>query len=264
MVKFMNNVNKTLYIPLYGKAYVSQKGLFLDDKKAEEIWSAEGFALKGKSKSKWLAYYMGIRAAVFDEWVKAQLAQTPNAAVLHIGCGMDSRVLRVGGACKWYDVDFPDVITERKRYYTDSDSYQMLAGDLRNGEFLDNIPQAENAVVVMEGVSMYVTNEELQAFTEKLGRHFTKVSLLMDCYTTFAAKMSKYKNPINDVGVTSVHGLDDPKTLEREGLAFVQEREMTPSKYVEQLHGMEKKIFQKLYAGKFAKKLYRVYEYKTR
>ena len=52
----MNNVTRTLYIPLYGKAYVSRKGLFLKDKKAEEIWEAEGFALKGKSKSKWLAY----------------------------------------------------------------------------------------------------------------------------------------------------------------------------------------------------------------
>ena len=38
----MNSVNKTLYIPLYGKSYVSKKGLFLDDKKAEEIWEAEG------------------------------------------------------------------------------------------------------------------------------------------------------------------------------------------------------------------------------
>ena len=64
----MNNVNKTLYIPLYGKAYVSRKGLFLDDKLAEEIWEKEGFALKGKSRSKWLAYYMGIRSAVFDRW----------------------------------------------------------------------------------------------------------------------------------------------------------------------------------------------------
>ena len=47
----MNSINKTLYIPLYGKALVSQKGLILEDKKAEEIWAAEGFALKGKSKS---------------------------------------------------------------------------------------------------------------------------------------------------------------------------------------------------------------------
>jgi len=81
----MNSVNKTLYIPLYGKADVSRKGIFLEDKKAEEIWEAEGFALKGKSKSKWLAYYMGVRSAVFDEWLKQQMADAPNAVVIHIG-----------------------------------------------------------------------------------------------------------------------------------------------------------------------------------
>lgn len=31
----MDNVNKTLYIPLYGKAYVSKKGIILQDKKAD-------------------------------------------------------------------------------------------------------------------------------------------------------------------------------------------------------------------------------------
>ena len=107
----MNSVNKTLYIPLYGKSYVSKKGLFIDDKKAEEIWEAEGFSLKGKSKSKWLAYYMGVRSAVFDEWLKQQMVDSPDAVVIHIGCGMDSRIIRVGTENhKWYDVDFSEVI----------------------------------------------------------------------------------------------------------------------------------------------------------
>lgn len=42
----MNSINKTLYIPLYGKSCVSQKGIILHDEKAEEIWAAEGFSLK--------------------------------------------------------------------------------------------------------------------------------------------------------------------------------------------------------------------------
>ena len=123
----MNGVNKTLYIPLYGKAYVSKRGIILKDKKAEEIWAAEGFPLKGKAKSKWLAYYMGIRSAVFDGWVKEKLEAFPGAAVIHIGCGMDSRVLRIGdGSHTWFDVDFPDVISERARYYSETDGYKMI------------------------------------------------------------------------------------------------------------------------------------------
>ena len=145
----MSNVNKTLYIPLYGKAYVSGRGLFLDDKKAEEIWEKEGFALKGKAKSKWLAYYMGIRAAVFDDWVRAKLADTEPCVVIHIGCGMDSRVLRLGAMVKWYDVDFLEVIEERKKYYSESAAYQMLAGDVRDSGWLNAIPERKRAVVVM-------------------------------------------------------------------------------------------------------------------
>ena len=259
----MNNVNKTLYIPLYGKAYVSKKGILLSDKKAEEIWVAEGFKLGGKSKSKWLAYYMGIRTAVFDEWLSEKMDASKDATVLHIGCGMDARVLRVGTkGHKWYDIDFADVIGERTRYYSETEDYKMLAGDARGSGWLSSIPKNGHAIVVLEGVSMYLSHEEMQTLINNLCTHFETVSLLVDCYTVLAAKMSKYKNPINEVGVTQVYGIDDPIALQTEGLTFVCEHEMTPQKYIDQLEGMEKKIFQKLYAGSFSKKLYRLFEYR--
>ena len=113
-VMSMNNVNKTLYIPLYAKAYVSQKKITLDDPKAQEIWQTVKFPLKGKAKSKWLAYYMGMRSAVIDHWVNDQLEKYPVATVLHLGCGLDSRCLRVKSNQCWYDVDFESVIEERK------------------------------------------------------------------------------------------------------------------------------------------------------
>ena len=259
----MNGVNKTLYIPLYGKAYVSKKGLFLDDKKAVEIWETEGFTLKGKSRSKWLAYYMGIRSAVFDNWASRQIADTEEAVVVHIGCGMDGRVLRVDRANHmWYDVDFPEVIEERKRYYTESADYKMIAGDVRNCNWLTSIPEKKHAVVVMEGVSMYLTSKELHELTASLCNHFEKIALLMDCYTVFAAKMSKHKNPIKTVGITKVYGIDNPESYNNNGFTFVKEHTMIPQKYVDELRGVEKLIFGKLYAGSFSKKLYRLFEYK--
>ncbi len=259
----MNNVNKTLYIPLYGKSYVSKKGIILNDKKAEEIWGNEGFSLKGKSSSKWLAYYMGIRSAVFDNWLKQQMYNTENAVIIHIGCGMDSRVLRVGTMNhNWYDVDFAEVIQERKRYYSESANYQMISGDVRNSDWITKIPERNNAIVVMEGVSMYLTFNELKELTTNLCNHFQHISLLMDCYTVLAAKMSKYKNPINDVGVSTVYGIDQPKLLQNEDLIFVKEHNMTPQKLIDELNGVEKHIFKKIYTGNFSKKLYKLFEYK--
>ena len=158
----MNNVNKTLYIPLYGKAYVSKKGVILDDKRAEEIWSKEGFELKGKSKSKWLAYYMGIRSKVFDVWLRQKMDEMENAIIIHIGCGMDSRAERVGTKGHlWYDVDFPEVIKERKRYYEETEEYHMVASDARNQDWIQNLPKDNPAIIVMEGMSMYLIQEEL-------------------------------------------------------------------------------------------------------
>ena len=259
----MNNVNKTLYIPLYSKSYASKKGLFLDDKKAEEIWEAEAFPLKGRSKSKWLAYYMGILSAVFDEWTKQQLADAPDAIIIHIGCGMDSRVIRVGAENrKWYDVDFPEVIEERKKYYTESDNYKMISGDARDCEWLSSVEESKSAIVVMEGVSMYLTVDEMRALADNMCARFKCIMLLVDSYTSFAAKMSKLKNPIKDVGVTKVYGVKSPQDYQSGDLAFVKEHAITPQKYIDELKGFKKAVFAKLYAGNFSKKLYRLFEYK--
>lgn len=258
----MDNVNKTLYIPLYGKAYVSRKGIILNDKKAEEIWNEEGFELKGKSKSKWLAYYMGMRSAVFDKWLQEEMKKDSEAVVLHIGCGMDSRVLRVGtNRHLWYDIDFPSVLEERKKYYTEDDFYNMIEADVRRQNWMSSVPKAKHAIIVMEGVSMYFEPQELKMVFEQISNYFETVNLLMDCYTTIAAKASKYKNPINDVGVTQVYGLDEPRELENRSLRFVKEYEMTPNVLINELEGVEKAIFRKLYSGSIAKKMYRMYEY---
>ena len=261
----MNNVNKTLYIPLYGKSYVSKKEIILHDPKAESIWAAEGFKLKAKSKSKWLAYYMGMRSAVFDNWLSEQFSQMPDAAVLHIGCGLDSRCLRIKAPLHvWYDIDFPEVIAERKRFYHETDSYHMIGIDVRTPSCLTSIPSSQTAVIVMEGISMYMKTYELHNLLGRLSSHFTHIKVLLDCYTTFAAKASKYKNPINEVGVTEVYGIDDPLTLTANtGLTFVRKHTMTPADMIQQLEKSEQLIFKTLYGGKIADKMYRLYEYQT-
>lgn len=265
----MNSVNKTLYIPLYGKALVSQKNVILEDPTAEMIWAKEGFRLKGKSKSKWLAYYMGMRAWVFDTWLRGEMRACPDAVVLHIGCGMDSRIHRIGTDRPWYDIDFKDVIKERKKYYEESEHYHMIASDACDTAYLADISKGD-AIVVMEGITMYLKPEELTKLLADLSLHFNRLHLLMDCYTVKAAEISKKKNPINDVGVTEVYGLDEPMKLsdavrkvsdEAGAFQFVKEYDMTPAEKINELKGMKKAVFKRLFAGKFSKSLYRMYEF---
>ncbi len=262
----MNNINKTLYIPLYGKALVSRKGIILNDQKAEEIWAAAGISVKGKSKSRWLAYFMAMRARVFDEWTKAMLKNASDTVVVHIGCGLDSRILRMGELKNpWYDVDFPDVIEERRRFFREDDNYKMLCGDAAEPSFLDALPQSKRAVIVLEGISMYLENSDIIRLFLALQKKFEKVNILMDVYTVFGAKATKFKNPINDVGVTEVYSVDKADfAAVNAGIEYVTEHDMTPKRLVNELKGAEKAFFSLMFAGKASKKIYRLFEYKIK
>ena len=59
------------------------------------------------------------RAATFDLLTNRYLADHPDATVLHVGCGMDSRVFRLDppATVQWFDVDYPDVIDLRRQLF---------------------------------------------------------------------------------------------------------------------------------------------------
>ena len=259
----MTNTNKTLYIPLYGKAKVSRMGIILSDKKAEEIWDKEGFVLKGKAKSKWLAYYMSMRGKVFDIATVQRLEKLPDSTVLHIGCGMDSRVCRINCGNKWYDMEFDEVITERRKYFSENDHYKMLSADARKPqEWLHNFEKDSTAVVIMEGVTMYIEKEMLKNLILQLQQYFSQIIFIADFYTTFGVKASKYKNPIKSVGASVCNGMDSAGELVfNDKITVVREWEMTPQELINEIQGTDRIIFRKIFAGSFAKKIYRMYEY---
>ena len=225
----MNEVNKTLFIPLYGKSQVSRKNVILKDKKAEEIWEKEAFPIKGAAKSKWLAYFMSMRARVFDDWTDRMLRENPDALVLHIGCGLDSRCLRVKEKyIHWLDGDFPNVI------------------------------------VILEGISMYLSNEELKALFCHLQEKYAVVHILVDVYTEFGIKASKYKNPVKGLGVTKLYGVEDMEQfLSKTKIRVKSEHLMTPASLINELRGFDKLFFKAVFAGRMTGKIYRLYELET-
>ena len=159
---------------------------------------------------------MGMRSAVFDKWTVKKLNEYPNSIVLHLGCGLDSRAHRLGiSHTHWYDVDFQSVIDERKKHYNETGNYHMISADLKDSAFIEELPNATYAIIILEGVSMYLSNEELQQLFAKLNGKFEHLFVLVDCYTPFAAKMSKLRNPVNDVGVSTVFGVESPPNFRR-------------------------------------------------
>ena len=259
----MNEVNRTLFIPQYGKAWVSSQHIILDDPTAEQIWGKEAFPIRGKSASKWLAYNMAMRARVFDDWTDQMLSQEPNALVLHVGCGLDSRCRRVSQVySNWIDCDFPEVIEVRKQYYTETDNYHMTALNAADVKQVPALPNNEAAIVILEGISMYLTNGQLHNFFLALQEKYQKLHILMDVYTEFGARASKYKNPVNDVGITNLYGIDNIQSI-LDGLTIrlTAEHSFTPPELVNELKPFDRQIFKLLFTGSLYRKIYRLFEF---
>ena len=256
----MNEVSRTLFIPLYGKTQVSEKGIILNDPMAERIWKAEAFPIHGKSK--WLAYNMAMRARVFDDWTEAMLRANPDALVLHIGCGLDSRCLRVKKTyANWIDADFPEVLSLRRKYYEENDAYHMMAIDASKAEQIARLPDSETAIVVLEGISMYLTNAQVRCMLRAFEKKYTQLHILMDVYTEFGAKVSRYKNPVNDMGVTELYGIDDVKALlDDTRIKLKAEHSFTPDRLINELKPFERVFFRTMFAEKIYRRIYRLYE----
>ena len=261
----MNEVNNTLFIPLYGKAKVSRQGIILKDPAAERIWSSESFPIRGKSRSRWLAYNMAMRARVFDDWTDALLRKHPEALVIHIGCGLDSRFERVRNPyAGWVDCDLPEVIDIRKKYYDESDRYHMVALDASDPRQIMHLPESGTAIVVLEGLTMYLANEEVRELFRALETRYRNVLVLADFYTEFGAKASKFKNPVNEVGVTCLYGIDNPaRILQGLRLHIRREHTFTPARLVNELSPAERAVFRILFTGGMYRRIYRLFSFTT-
>ena len=84
---------------------------------------------------------------------------------------------------------------------------------------------------------------------------------MTDIYTEFGAKASKYRNPINDVGVTEVYGIDDiGEVTNGLKIRFVREHTFTPAALVNELKPSDRAIFRMLFTGRIYRKIYRLIE----
>ncbi len=82
--------------------------------------------------------------------------------------------------------------------------------------------------------------------------------------TEFAVKASKVKNPIKAVGAEATTGIDYPEYIaDQTGMEYVGAHNMTPQVLIGQLKESEQKVFKALCGGAVARRLYRMYEYKT-
>ena len=154
----LSNESLTMFITLYGKSYVSKKYQFFKDVKAEEIVNSVNYDFSKLKQSKWLSLFLATRSLIMDNLVNEYLDNHLDSLVIHLGCGLDSRVSRVNQKYSlWYDIDFENVISFKKNYFTENNKYKMIGKSVNDLTWIDDIPFSKNTLVVAEGLFMYLS-----------------------------------------------------------------------------------------------------------
>jgi len=229
----------TLLMPLYAKALDNRsKHSILHDNKADEIVKSIDFdfeKLKGFGNSN----VMVVRARQLDEWIKEFLKSNMNAAVLNLGCGLDTRVHRINpsSAVSWFDVDFPEVIEERQKFFSNREGYQMIASSITELEWLQKTPLDRPVIAVADGVFEYLTEEEVKGLLNRITNRFPHGQIAFDVMNSYALKMGKSRLEVVTGGshkwaVDNVKNVDklDPEIKRIESVVLLRSKYL-PLKY---------------------------------
>jgi O-methyltransferase involved in polyketide biosynthesis len=191
----LSGVSETLLVTLYLRAMESQRpDAIIKDEKAVALVkqiSDEGrydfsrIRLLHLNEANKLVIIL--RSRKFDRYTRNFLERHPEATVVHIGCGLDTRFERVdNGQVEWYDLDFPDVIELRRKLIGDEwGRYHLLGCSVLEDNWLEVVSAHHKRpfLFVAEGVSMHLKEAQNKSLVRKLYNHFPGAELIFDAYS---------------------------------------------------------------------------------
>jgi len=204
----LTDEKETLYIPLAGKALdYRSKNSILNDSKAHDIIEKVGidFTTNKSFGAKIGARTLAVRAKQYDEWTKNFITKNNNAVVVHLGCGLDARITRVQppSSIAWFDIDYPEVISLRKEFYSETNEYKMIASSITAQNWLEAIPSDRPAFIIAEGVFEYISEEEVKMLINRLTNYFSHGQIAFDIMNSFAIELGN-KNLKNTTGAIDI------------------------------------------------------------
>lgn len=137
-----------------------------------------------------------IRTEIIDDWARDYLAKYPDATVINLGCGLDTRLSRIdNGRVRWYDIDFPEPLDLRREFLPETDRSKMIAGSATDPKTFDLIPPAEHVLIIAEGMCMFLTEDEMRGLVKLLADRFPNSTFIYDALSPqMVAKAGRFES----------------------------------------------------------------------
>lgn len=217
-----NPISRTAYYTLGVRAW---------DAAQPEPLCGDGFAeslMNGEAQHIWEQFKDYPRAnasnaarhAIIDEHLREELEKVPDARVVLVGAGFDTRPFRLQGG-RWTEIDEPAVIAQKDTFLPAARAPNPLTRVSIEfameplGEKLAPLATQEETHIVIEGVLMYLTQEQrkdlLKALRSVFPRHTVYCDLMRKSFFEQYARDMHQK--ILGVGATFVEMVETPEVL---------------------------------------------------
>jgi O-methyltransferase involved in polyketide biosynthesis len=204
-------VAETLLIPLYARALEAQQPapLIRDDAAVALIERIDyDFTRSKLSGLDQVTVIMRVRE--FDRRTRGFLGRHPEAVVVHIGCGLDTRFERVdNGQVTWYDLDLPEVIALRRQLIADGDRRRYLGCSVFDSSWLTDVSvhASRPFLFLAEGVFPYFEGEQVKRLFLTLAARFPGAELVCDAMTPLMVRLHNLELSVLRVGARLRWGL---------------------------------------------------------
>jgi hypothetical protein len=123
------------------------------------------------------------------------------------------------GQAHWIDLDLPDAIELRRRFFADTDRRQMAAASVLDTEWLRIAAQSPGPYFFMtDGVLAYLTEERVSTSSTRIKNRFPNALIALDTYPQRTVDQQHKLAARREIPATFAWACDDLRTLERLGL----------------------------------------------
>lgn len=214
----LSGAAETLLFTLYARALETQRSNpIFRDPKALEIQKRLDYDFS-KLDGAWKTLTGAVvRTLEIDRLVDEFIAQHPNSVVINLASGLCTRYFRVNSTqLHWYEVDFPEVIELRRHFLSESEQYHFVASSVLEFEWMSRIRRNvdQPILIIMEGLTMYLTEEENRTLIQKIRHCFAPVEMIFDVHSRGYAPSIKTTDAVTRTSAVLKSGLDHAKEIE--------------------------------------------------
>lgn len=218
-------VQETMLIPLYGRALASRNGgrLFYDPRAVEIVETIDyDFRRFRRVFDEALLLGAVLRTRLLDMIVGAFLRYAPRGTVVEIGAGLNTRFERVdNGMLRWVDVDLPDAMALRRRFFSESARRAMVACSVLESTWTAVAAQRPGPYfIVAEGVFGYLQESEVKAALALIAHDLPGATIAFDTMATPPEDVRDRRRSWPGLRARVAWTCDDPREVERWRLGY--------------------------------------------